>query len=124
MLCAAAGCSKDPNSPDANTSISGRWISSDTVEVFTGLDVRVVQSETGVLGGNWEGKTRIINGKCDATFGCAPKNIIAGTNLSLRIDMEILGVGSYSSQLVTKDQMSGQIVRFGVFYPLRFKRVD
>lgn len=125
LLCAATlACSKDPNAPDAKTSITGRWVSTDTVEVFTGLDLRVVQSETGVLSGNWEGKTRITNGKCDATFGCAPRNTIGGTNVSLRIDMEILGVGSYSGQLMTKDLMFGQIVRFGVNYPLRLRRVD
>ncbi len=118
------GCSKDSNAPDATTQLTGHWISADTVEVFTAFDIRMVQNENGIVRGNWVGKTRITNGKCDFTFGCAPANSVTGSNLSLRIDLEILGAGSFTGQLVSKDVIQGQIVRFGVFYNLRLHKVN
>lgn len=118
------GCSKNPNAPDANTPLTGRWITSDTVEVFTGFDVHMVQASNGLISGSWVGTTRITGGKCDATYGCNPGNTVSGSNLSLKVDLAILGAGTYSAQLVTKDQLDGQIVRFGVSYRLRLRRID
>lgn len=118
------GCSKDPNAPDAMTSLSGHWITADTVDVFTGFNVNMVQADNGLLSGAWTGTTLITNGKCDSTYGCAPGNTISGSNLSLRIDMEILGAGTYTAQLVSKDQMDGKIVRFQKSYRLRLHRVN
>lgn len=120
----ALGCSKDPKAPDATTQLTGHWITADTVEVFTGLDIRMVQKENGALSGNWVGKTRITNGRCDATFGCSPSNVVYGSNLSLRIDLEILGAGSFTGQLASKDVIQGQIIRYGTFYNLRLHRVN
>lgn len=116
------GCSKDPNAPDATTSLSGHWVTADTVDVFTGFDLQMAQSDNGLISGNWTGRTRIINGKCDATYGCAPGNTLSGSNLSLKVAVEILGAGTYSAQLVTKDRLDGQIVRFGKSYRLRLHR--
>ncbi len=106
------------------TPVSGRWISADTIDVFTGLDVNLVQGDNGLITGDWVGQTRITNGKCDAIYGCSPRNAVTGSNLSLRIDLEILGVGSYMGQLSTKEKLSGHIVRFGVSYPLTLIRVQ
>ena len=117
------GCSKDASAPDANTSLTGHWITSDTVEVFTGFDVHVVQNPNGSLSGSWVGKTRITNGKCDATFGCAPTNTVFGSNLNLHVDLEILGAGSFTGQLATKELLEGQIIRLGTVYHLRLHKV-
>ena len=117
-------CSKDANAPDASTQLTGHWISADTVEVFTGFDVHMVQDANGIITGNWVGTTRIINGKCDVTFGCAPANIVTGNNLSLRVDLEILGAGSFTGQLATKEMIQGQIIRYGTYYNLKLHRVD
>lgn len=124
MLAGTSACSKDANAPDASTNLSGHWISVDTVDVFTGFDVVVTQAETGIIKGNWVGTTRIINGKCDAEYGCAPRNIVSGTNLSLRVDLEILGAGSFTGQLATKELIQGQIIRFGVLYNMKLKKVN
>ncbi len=120
----AAACAKDPNAPDATTPLTGHWVSSDTVEVFTSFDVHMAQNPNGIIGGNWVGTTRIKNGKCDAEFGCAPRNVVSGSNLSLRVDLDILGAGSFSGQLATKDRIEGKIIRFGVKYGLTLRRVD
>ncbi len=118
------GCSKDPNAPDATTSLSGHWVTADTVDVFTGFDLQMAQSDDGLISGNWTAKTRIINGKCDAIFGCAPGNMLRGSNLSLKVTLAILGAGTYSAQLVTKDRLDGQIVRFEKSYRLRLHRIN
>lgn len=124
FLFLAAACSKDPNFPDANTSLSGHWVSADTVDVFTALDLHVTQAPSGLIAGNWTGKTRITNGKCDLEFGCSPANTVSGSNLSLSVNLEILGVGSFEGQLASRDQLTGKIVRLGVFYNLNLRRVD
>lgn len=124
LFCFGAACAKDASAPNALTTMSGRWVSSDTVEVFTGFDLKIMQDEKGSISGNWVGKTRITNGQCDATFGCAPSNIVFGSNLNLRIDLEILGAGSFTGQLRTTDELEGQINRFGVLYKLRLHKTD
>jgi hypothetical protein len=124
LAAVATGCSKDANAPDANTPLTGHWIASDTVEVFTGFDVHLVQSGNGSLTGDWVGKTRITNGKCDVTFGCAPSNIVFGSNLNLRVDLEILGAGSFTGQLATKELLEGQIIRLGTVYKLRLHKAN
>lgn len=124
LILGALGCSKDPNFPNATTSLSGRWVSSDTVDVFTGFDVQVTQAANGVISGNWKGTTRITNGRCDAIYGCAPANTVSGTHLSLRVDLEILGAGSFVGQFATKDLIEGQIIRFGLPYRLRLQRAN
>lgn len=122
LLWAGVGCSKDASAPTALTSISGRWVSSDTVEVFTAFDVNILQNEKGSITGNWVGKTRIVNGKCDVTFGCAPSNNVLGLNLNLRVDLEILGAGSFSGQLKNTDQLEGHIIRLGTVYKMRLQK--
>ncbi len=117
-----SGCSKNPNAPDAKSSVSGRWVSADTVDVFTGFDLQMVQDEKGFIGGSWTGKTRILNGKCDPEFGCNPSNSVSGSNLSLKVTIDILGAGTYVGQLSTRDVIQGKIIRFGIFYDLTLKR--
>lgn len=124
FLASVTGCSKDSNAPDATTNLSGHWVSSDTVDVFTSFDLVMNQSETGIIKGNWVGTTLITNGKCDVEFGCAPKNIVTGTNLSLRVDIEILGAGSFTGQLATKELIQGQIIRLGTIYNLKLRKVN
>jgi hypothetical protein len=124
FLAGVSACSKDSNAPDANTNLSGHWVSSDTVDVFTSFDLVMNQTETGIIKGNWVGTTLITNGKCDLVFGCAPKNIVTGTNLSLRVDIEILGAGSFTGQLATKELIQGQIIRLGTIYNLRLRKIN
>jgi len=124
LLATAAACSKDPNAPDATTSLTGRWLTSDTVEVFTAFDVHLSQNAQGLISGNWVGKTRITNGQCDAIFTCAPANIVFGSNLSLGVELQILGAGLFNGQLVTKTEIEGQINRYGMLYKLRLHKID
>jgi hypothetical protein len=124
LLAGVSACSKDSNAPDASTNLSGHWVSSDTVDVFTSFDLLMTQSENGIIKGNWVGTTLITNGKCDLTFGCAPKNIVTGTNLSLRVDIEILGAGSFTGQLATKELIQGQIIRLGQTYNLKLRKTN
>lgn len=119
----ASGCSKDASSPDAKTSVEGHWVASDTVGVFTGFDIRMTQAENGTISGRWVGKTRITNGKCDAEFGCAPSNIVFGSHLNLRVDIQILGAGGFTGQMASRDAIVGDINRFGVLYRLRMRKV-
>jgi hypothetical protein len=120
----AMGCSKDANAPDANTSVTGHWISSDTVEVITGFDVHIVQNDVGNISGNWVGKTKITNGRCDPNLGCSPTNGVFGGNVNLRVDLEILGAGSFTGQLVTRDELKGRMIRFGLPYDLTLHKVN
>lgn len=120
----ALGCGKNPNVPDANTSVSGHWISSDTVEVLTKFDVQMIQSQSGLITGSWIGKTRVVNGSCDSTLGCAPTNSVNGSNLSLRVELDILGAGSFAGQLAERNRIVGKMVRFGILYEMTLQRVD
>lgn len=84
----------------------------------------MTQNTRGLIAGKWVGTTRITNGKCDIEFGCAPSNVVSGSNLSLRVELEILGAGSFAGQMATKDRIEGKIIRFGTSYNLTLKRVD
>lgn len=116
-LCVCAACSKDPNAPDATTPVTGTWVSTDTVAVFTGFHLNIVQSDNGLLSGTWNGTTKVVNGSCSADLTCTPSNILFGSNLSLSVELQVLGAGTFVGQLKTKNELVGHFLSYGETNP-------
>jgi hypothetical protein len=102
----AAGCAPEPTTP-ATTDIGGVWTSNAHLFSLSQFKLTLVQEVNGIVSGGWSARGDGGAGGCAPSVPCDASGNLIGLNTVSKVNLELLGAGSFEGVLIEPTRMRG-----------------
>jgi hypothetical protein len=101
-----AGCAPEPTTP-STTDIGGVWTSNAHLFSLSQFRLTLVQEANGIVSGGWSARGDGGAGGCAPSIPCDASGLLIGLNTVSKINLELLGAGSFEGVLIEPTRLRG-----------------
>ena len=121
LLMITAGCAPEPSAP-ATSSLQGAWTANAHLFSFSQFKLMLVQEPNGIVSGGWSARGDGGAGGCAVGVPCDASGNIIGVNTVSKVNLEILGAGSFEGVLMEPTRLRGTFTAPAGFDTITFIR--
>jgi hypothetical protein len=106
LVLLATACAPEPTTP-SGVDIGGVWTSSAHLFSFSQFKLTLVQEPKGIVSGSWAAHGDGGAGGCAPNVPCEAFGNLIGLNTVSKINLELLGAGSFEGVLIEPTRLRG-----------------
>ena len=119
----AAGCAPEPSAP-ATTGLAGVWTADNAhLFSFSKFKLTLVQEANGIVSGGWSAHGDGGAGGCATGVPCDAFGNLIGVNTVSKVDLELLGAGSFEGVLMGPTRLRGSFTAPAGYDTITFIKV-
>lgn len=99
-------CGPELNTPGSGD-VSGTWTAPGPAGGLTDITLVLQQAGDGTVTGTFQATGTPSLQKCPSTGACALASTVEGVNTVLQVNLELVGAGSFTGQLITSTRLRG-----------------
>ena len=120
-LMIAGGCAPEPSAP-GTTSLQGVWTANAHLFSFSQFKLTLVQEPNGIVSGGWSARGDGGAGGCAVDVPCDAFGNLIGVNTVSKVNLELLGAGSFEGVLMEPTRLRGAFSAPGGYDTITFIR--
>lgn len=109
LILLASACAPEPTTP-SNVNIGGVWTSNAHLFSFSQFKLTLVQEPKGIVSGGWAAHGDGGAGGCAPNVPCEAFGNLIGLNTVSKINLELLGAGSFEGALIEPTKLRGAFI--------------
>jgi hypothetical protein len=106
LIMLATACAPEPTTP-STVDLGGVWTSSAHLFSFSQFKLTLVQEPKGIVSGQWAAHGDGGAGGCAPNVPCEANGTLIGLNTVAKINLELLGAGSFEGALIEPTKIRG-----------------
>lgn len=123
LIILATACAPDPTTP-SSVDIGGVWTSNAHLFSFSQFKLTLVQEPKGIVSGGWAAHGDGGAGGCPPSVPCEAFGNLIGLNTVAKINLELLGAGSFEGALLAPTKLRGAFTSPTGYDTITFTRVS
>jgi hypothetical protein len=123
LIMLATACAPEPTTP-SSVDLGGVWTSSAHLFSFSQFKLTLVQEPKGIVSGGWAAHGDGGAGGCQPNIPCEADGHLIGLNTVAKINLELLGAGSFEGALIEPTKLRGAFIAPSGFDTITFIRVS
>jgi hypothetical protein len=120
-LMIAAGCAPEPSAP-GTANLGGVWTANAHLFSFSQFKLTLVQEPNGIVSGGWSARGDGGAGGCAPGVPCDAFGNLIGVNTVSKVNLELLGAGSFEGVLMEPTRLRGAFSAPGGYDTITFIR--
>jgi hypothetical protein len=121
LIILATACAPEPTTP-STVDIGGVWTSNAHLFALSQFKLTLVQEPKGIVSGGWAAQSDGGAGGCATP--CAAFGNLIGLNTVAKINLELLGAGSFEGVLLEPTKLRGAFIAPAGYDTITFTRVS
>jgi hypothetical protein len=113
------GCAPEPSAP-ATIDLGGVWTSNAHLFSFSQIKLTLVQETKGIVSGGWSARGDGGAGGCAPGVPCDAFGNLIGVNTVSKVNLELLGAGSFEGVLMEPTRLRGAFSTPGGYDTITF----